>query len=196
MNVELAEDSEEVKFVNTYETSGEITFSGKKTLQGKALSEGEFSFELYDKDGKLIESVTNKADGTYSFKTLSFTGADLDKDKDGNYTDTTKTYKVVEKKGTDPQITYDTAEYKITAKLADDKQGKITVTADPAADSYNFTNVYTEPDDPYDDDDDDDSDKGTKTGDDTNLMGWITLMLLSGAGIGGTAVYRRRRRED
>ena len=42
----------------------------------------------------------------------------------------------------------------------------------------------------------DEPEKDVKTGDDSNLMGWITLLLLATAGIGGTAVYRRKRRED
>ena len=132
-----------MKFTNTYETAGEITFSGKKTLNGDTLKAGQFSFELYDKDGKLLETVTNKADGSYSFKTLKYTGDDLDKDADGNYVDTKKNYKVVEKKGTDPQITYDSKEYKITVTLKDDGQGSIKATADPKEGSLDFTNTYT-----------------------------------------------------
>ena len=186
LKVETAEDSEEVKFVNTYETEGEVTFSGFKTLKGATIKAGQFSFELYDEDGKLLETVSNEADGSYSFTTLSYTGDDLDRDEDGNYMDTTKEYRVVEKEGAAPHITYDDTEYNITAELSDDKQGTINVTADPEADSYDFTNTYT-PDKLH---------KGVNTGDDNNLMGWIALMLLAGAGIGSTAFFHRRRRDN
>lgn len=46
-------------------------------------------------------------------------------------------------------------------------------------------------------DNDSKSDKNSaKTGDDTNLALWLALMLLSGAGITGTAVYTRRNRTN
>ena len=136
-----AEDSYD--FTNTYSTKGEITFSGEKTLENRALTEGEFSFELYDSEGTLLETATNKADGSYSFTTIEYTGDDLDKDADGYYVETTKTYKVVEKAGEDSSVTYDDTEYEITVTLTDDGEGTIAVTADPAEDSYDFTNTYS-----------------------------------------------------
>ena len=136
-----AEDSYD--FTNTYNTKGEITFSGEKTLENRALTEGEFSFELYDSEGTLLETATNKADGSYSFTTIEYTGDDLDKDADGYYVETTKTYKVVEKAGEDSSVTYDDTEYEITVTLTDDGEGTIAVTADPAEDSYDFTNTYS-----------------------------------------------------
>ena len=45
-------------------------------------------------------------------------------------------------------------------------------------------------------DSDSNADKNAKTGDDTNLALWLALMLLSGAGITGTAVYTRRKRTN
>ncbi len=136
-----AEDSYD--FTNTYSTKGEITFSGEKTLENRALTEGEFSFELYDSEGTLLETTTNKADGSYSFTKIEYTGDDLDKDADGYYVETTKTYKVVEKAGEDSSVTYDETEYEITVTLTDDGEGTIEVTADPAEDSYDFTNTYS-----------------------------------------------------
>ena len=41
-----------------------------------------------------------------------------------------------------------------------------------------------------------DAEDSAKTGDDANLALWIALMLLSGAGITGTAVYTRRKRTN
>ena len=54
-----------IEFVNTYEAKGDITFKGTKELTGRALKEGEFTFELYDGEGNLIESVKNDADGNF-----------------------------------------------------------------------------------------------------------------------------------
>jgi pilin isopeptide linkage protein/LPXTG-motif cell wall-anchored protein len=137
-------------FTNTYNTKGEITLSGKKTLENRELTEGEFSFELYEVTGEgeeaqetFKETVTNAADGSYSFTKIEYSGADLDKDAEGKYVPTTKTYKVVEKKGTDASVTYDTKTYNITVTLEDDGKGTIKTTADPAEDTYDFTNVYS-----------------------------------------------------
>ena len=129
-------------FTNTYTTKGNITFSGKKTLENKTLKEGEFSFELYDSEGKLLETVTNKADGTYSFTQIDYTGDDLDKDEEGYYVETTKKYKVVEKAGSIKGVTYDETKYDITVTLKDDEKGTIATTATPEKNTYDFTNVY------------------------------------------------------
>ena len=40
------------------------------------------------------------------------------------------------------------------------------------------------------------AEESAKTGDDTNLALWLALMLLSGAGIGGTTLYTRRKRTN
>ena len=136
------------EFINKYDTKGEITFSGTKTLENRTLKAGEFTFELYGADGKLIESVKNAADGSYSFSKIAYTGADLDKDANGNYVKTTKTYKVVEKVPAkdsseyDESITYATNKYDITVTLKDNGNNTMTVTADPKENTYNFTNTY------------------------------------------------------
>ena len=64
-----------------------------------------------------------------------------DKNAEGNYVPTTKTYKVVEKKGEDSSVTYDTRTYDVTVTLEDDGKGKITATADPKENTYNFKNT-------------------------------------------------------
>ena len=129
-------------FKNEYHTKGDITFSGTKTLENRKLKEGEFTFELYGAKGELIESVTNAADGSYSFSTINYSGADLEKNDDGTYKETTKTYKVVEKPGDDASVKYDETEYSITVTLRDNGSGAITTTANPEKNTYNFTNTY------------------------------------------------------
>ncbi len=70
---------EDVEFVNTYEAEGEIKLDGKKTLHGRALEEGEFSFELYRADadgntiGEALQTVANDADGNIHFNTTEET---------------------------------------------------------------------------------------------------------------------------
>lgn len=45
----------------------------KKTLAGSSLTEGEFSFELLDHDGNVLQAVKNKADGSVDFADISYT---------------------------------------------------------------------------------------------------------------------------
>ena len=115
-------------FKNTYETEGDITFSGTKELKNRPLKAGEFTFELYEGDGtEPIQTVTNAADGSYSFTKIAYTGEDLGKDTEGNYNKTaTKTYKVVEKDGGKKidGVTYDGKAYEITVTLTDDGKGR------------------------------------------------------------------------
>ena len=134
-------------FTNTYNTKGEVTLSGTKTLQNRKLEEGEFTFELYagtvEEDEKLLQTTTNAADGSYAFEKIEYTGDDLKKDADGNYVPTTKIYTVVEKAGTDSSVKYDKTKYEVTVTLTDNGKGTINVSANPAANTYNFTNTYS-----------------------------------------------------
>ncbi len=67
------------EFVNTYTVTGEeqIVLSGLKNLNGRRMAAGEFEFVLYDEDGDPLDTVRNLADGSFTFKTLTFTPADL-----------------------------------------------------------------------------------------------------------------------
>ena len=71
----------------------DLTF--KKELEGRELVEGEFTFNLLDENGNVIQTAKNAADGSITFKDVAF-------DKAGTYN-----YSVVEVSGDDAQITYD-----------------------------------------------------------------------------------------
>lgn len=129
-------------FSNIYTPKGSVTFKGVKTLEGRDLKEGEFSFALYDENGEVIEKTSNAADGSYSFSTINYTKDDLKTGSDGFFTETVKKYRIAEIKGDAPGITYDETEYNITVTLQDDGEGNITVTPDPEAESYDFNNSY------------------------------------------------------
>ncbi|MGX8774203.1 MAG: Spy0128 family protein [Bacillota bacterium] len=189
------ENAGEAEFVNKYNTKGEITFSGTKTLEGGTLTEGQFSFELYDQNGELLETVSNTADGSYSFSTLKYTGDDLAKGDDGSLKTTVKQYRIVEKKGNDPEITYDDREYNIIVTLEDDEQGTINVTADPSETSYDFTNVFTPADsgEAGDGGDSDATGNGTKTGD--SFLPLLSLFIMLASGLLLMALSYRRRRD-
>jgi len=62
-----------VTFKNSYNTAAtDYVIGGTKKLDGRAIKAGEFRFELYE-GTTLIDSVTNKADGSFTFKKLDYT---------------------------------------------------------------------------------------------------------------------------
>lgn len=68
----VVSDMEKVNFHNVYhpiETT--ISLDGSKTITGRELSEGEFTFELRNQDG-VVQTVSNDADGKFSFTDLTF----------------------------------------------------------------------------------------------------------------------------
>ena len=100
-----------------------------KTLTGRDLVDGEFSFELYEGANKL-QTVTNKA-GKVSFDAISYTA-------EGEHT-----YTVKEVKGTTPGITYDTAEKQVTVKVTKDGDNLKATVVYP--ESKVFANTYSAP---------------------------------------------------
>lgn len=65
------------EFRNAYEAKGSIALRTKKTLSGRPLEEGEFSFEL-KAGSKVVKTAANSADGTVDFGTIDYTIADLE----------------------------------------------------------------------------------------------------------------------
>ena len=94
-------------------TSQQSEFEFTKRLEGRPLKDGEFSFVLKDKDGNVIETVTNDADGKIKFSALTFK-----RGEEGVYT-----YTVEEVKGTEEGVTYDTMVATVTVTVA--KDGKV-----------------------------------------------------------------------
>ena len=127
-----------VTFTNTYDAKGEVTFSGKKVLKGRSLKEGEFTFVLLDETGTVIDRASNLADGTFSFKTITYELKDLN----AGLEVTTKKYIIKEFIGRDTNIVYDQKEYEFEIKLSDNKNGVINVNLNPEDIEFNFTNEF------------------------------------------------------
>ncbi len=130
----------QIAFTNTYTISGEdsLTFGGNKTLTGDrtAVKAEEFAFGLYDAEGKLVEKVTNGADGKFTFASLTFGKDDIG----------TATYVVKEIAGEAKGITYDTTVYTVVVTVADNGAGGVEATYTvngKAAEAYSFDFVNT-----------------------------------------------------
>ncbi|MBQ7139035.1 MAG: BspA family leucine-rich repeat surface protein, partial [Clostridia bacterium] len=128
-------------FENTYEAKGELTLKAWKTLEGRELKEGEFTFELYSYDaannglGEKLGEATNDAEGNIVFDALEFDQDDVSLDE----TDpATYTYLIREKQGTDKTVAYSNQEYVITVTVFDNGDGTLSF----AQGSQGYTREY------------------------------------------------------
>ncbi|MBE7065527.1 MAG: hypothetical protein E7384_06940 [Ruminococcaceae bacterium] len=118
--------------------------NGNKTLTGKVLANGEYTFELYESDlgwsaAKKIETVTNKANGTINFTAIEF-------DKAGSYK-----YVVKELHGGEmiDGVTYDETVYRVRVIVTDDFVGQLHKEIhiydenDIPQEEISFVNIYS-----------------------------------------------------
>ncbi|MDN5315324.1 MAG: hypothetical protein PWP10_4074, partial [Clostridiales bacterium] len=109
---------------------------GTKTLTGRDLEEGEFTFELFEGDdtsGEPFRSATNDADGNFSFATINYTLEDVG----------SKTYTVIEQSGELSGIIYDTNSYTIVVNISDNGDGTLSIDFSETSDDpedINFIN--------------------------------------------------------
>lgn len=97
-----------------------VTLTACKTLisdvGNHTLAAGEFAFTLLDKDGKLVQTAPNDAEGNVTFEALSL-------DTIGEYT-----YTICEVDGDVGYITYDGSQYTVTFSVYDAKDGTLAAT--------------------------------------------------------------------
>ena len=114
------EGSKTARFENKYNTApnkSSVTdqITATKTLTGRDLKAGEFSFELVE-GNDVVARGTNAADGKITMDKITYTEA-------GEHTYTLREVKV----DADNGITYSTAAYTIVTTVTDDDNGKLTV---------------------------------------------------------------------
>ncbi len=125
-----------VQFEVNYQT--ECTITAEKILEHGELEDGQFSFELLDENGELIETVSNAADGSVTFSPLQFTVEDLDRvDDEGCLT-----YVVREVITDDEGIIFDSAEKSVKVKLSFDGESFSAKVTDDS-DDLTFINKVT-----------------------------------------------------
>lgn len=127
------EGAGEATFANAYQaTSTTVTIGASKTLVGKNLEDGQFTFVLTAADGTELKAK-NAADGKIAFPALTF-------DKPGTYE-----FALTELDDAQANVTYDKRAYKVTVTVVDDGLGHLNATVAGDADVLAFTNTYAEP---------------------------------------------------
>ena len=148
-----------VEMKNIYSASGSLNLTAKKTLitTETPLAADQFTFELRDKDGTVLQTKTNDADGNVTFDEIKYNLV-----KDAAYKDNTDKkvddtgeyqYTVNEVKGDAAGYTYDDTIYTINVTVEDAGNGTLTVTPvihsskatseDATVTGMEFTNTYT-----------------------------------------------------
>lgn len=130
-----------VTFTNGYKAAPiTLKLGAAKVLKGAELKAGQFSFELKSRDGKVMSTAKNAADGSVTFDALTFKQA-------GTYT-----FTVSEVDDGQAHVTYDKAVRKIVVTVSDEaadgtKTGYLSAEVSYEGDANMppvFTNSYAE----------------------------------------------------
>lgn len=130
-----------VTFTNGYEAAPvTLKLGAAKVLKGAELKAGQFNFELKSRDGKVMSTAKNAADGSVTFDALTFKQA-------GTYT-----FTVSEVDDGQAHVTYDRAVHKIVVTVSDEvadgtKTGYLSAKVSYEGDANLppvFTNSYAE----------------------------------------------------
>ena len=130
-------------FTNTYTAKGSVELTATKVVavapgftHDTKLKGGEYTFELKDADGKVLDTAKNEADGTVKF-TRDFELADL-----GGAASKDFAYTIAEKPGAEAGMVYDNHTLTYTVTVTDDGAGTLTATPQVTSGDKTFTNTY------------------------------------------------------
>lgn len=139
-------------FANSYKAEGDVAISGTKTLSGRSLTNGEFSFALkYFAGGDDLLSAKNAANGSINFGTLSYSTESLaqlvkdgkaKKGQDGKWTVDYVAYEKTDglkESGITPQ----TESIHFTVTVVDNGNGTLVATANTGNNGLVFKNAYS-----------------------------------------------------
>lgn len=114
----IGDDKKDEIWIYDNRLTGSAVIKAKKVLEGGIFKAGQFSFELKDAEGKVLQTVTNDAAGNVSFN--------VDYNKAGTYT---YTISEVVPEGADENnvkdhITYDTVGHNVTVNVTIDNKNE------------------------------------------------------------------------
>ena len=137
----VLEDAQTATFTNVYRAApASIKIAAIKTLAGRDLRDGEFSFALTGEGdaADISRTAKNDARGNVSFDELTF-------EAPGVYT-----FRISEVKGIEEGMTYDESVYTITVTVVDNGEGQLEASLSytkngEAVEAIEFRNTFTEP---------------------------------------------------
>jgi pilin isopeptide linkage protein/LPXTG-motif cell wall-anchored protein len=125
---------------NLYEADGNLQFTAMKTMEGRPLEEGEFTFRIYEGD-TLKAEAQNGLNGVILFPEINYKANDAGR----------HTYTIMEQKGTLTGVDYDDTVYTVTVEVTDNHDRTVSAEivniqrSDGAeAEVIQFNNVYYE----------------------------------------------------
>ena len=134
------EDAQAATFTNVYRAApASVKITAIKTLTGRDLKDGEFTFTLTGEGdaADMSRTAKNDARGNVSFDELAF-------ETPGTYT-----FTISEVKGTEEGMTYDESVYTITVTVVDNGEGQLEASLSytkngEAVEAIEFCNTFTE----------------------------------------------------
>ncbi len=181
-------DPARIVFENSYEAAPDsVIIQAEKNLTGRDLANGEFAFELVDADGKVIQKVTNNANGQVFFEEIQFGTV-------GEYV-----FTIREVASDEEGMTYDSQTYKVIVTVTDDGEGGLIATAEYPDGKVVFNNTFENlPLLPLAPEEEDPSGSGEGTLDDTPLPNageaqTYTLLALVMIGLGFALRFYQKR---
>ncbi len=143
---EVSQDGGVLAFSNTYAATISHTLSGKKTLTGRAIADGDFSFQLTDvtdEQNPVDLSTVQNVGGNFQFTALAYDQGDIGK---------TFAYEVTELDGGVGNHVYDDTVYRVTVAIGyDEDTGELTKTVTTEKDDVpqdggllTFANTYAD----------------------------------------------------
>ncbi|HDE8186294.1 TPA: peptidase, partial [Staphylococcus aureus] len=127
-NVTMPADSE---FNNYAVAPVTAQFDFSKALAGRTLKAGEFSFVLKDKNGTVLQTKTNDADGKVAFDALTYKNNEVGEHK----------YTVEEVAGSEAGMTYDPMKAEVTVTVT--KAGHTLTATKALPTDTEFNNTFT-----------------------------------------------------
>ena len=134
------EDAQTATFTNVYRAApARVKITAIKTLVGRDLKDGEFTFALTGEGdaADISRTAKNDARGNVSFDELTFEAPD------------TYTFRISEVKGTEEGMTYDEGAYTVTVTVVDNGKGQLEASLsytknEEAVEAIEFCNTFTE----------------------------------------------------
>lgn len=134
------EDAQTATFTNVYRAApARVKITAIKTLVGRDLKDGEFTFALTGEGdaADISRTAKNDARGNVSFDELTF-------EAPGTYI-----FRIAEVKGTEEGMTYDESVYTITVTVVDNGKGQLEASLsytknEEAVEAIEFCNTFTE----------------------------------------------------